>query len=122
MPHKNNNIEKVFYSIGEVAVITGTTASSIRYWEKKFTELSPHKNAKGTRFYNTNDIETIKLIAYLVRDRGMTIKGVQQKLKENREETLKIWEIVNKLNDIKKILIEIRDEMEEEDNETSMIV
>ena len=122
MPHKNNNIEKVFYSIGEVAGITGTTPSSIRYWEKNFTELSPHKNDKGTRFYNADDIETIKLIAYLVRDRGMTIKGAQQKLKENRDETIKTWEIVNKLNDIKKILIEIRDEMGEQDNETSMIV
>jgi DNA-binding transcriptional MerR regulator len=117
VPHKNNNIEKVFYSIGEVASITGTSASSIRYWEKNFSELSPQKNDKGTRFYTSQDIETVKLINHLVRDRGMTIKGVKQKLKENKTETLKSWEIVDKLQNIKKILTEIRDEMEEPENE-----
>jgi DNA-binding transcriptional MerR regulator len=117
VPYKKNNIEKVFYSIGEVAGITGTTPSSIRYWEKNFSELSPQKNDKGTRFYSTQDIETVKLINYLVRDRGMTVKGANQKLKENRDETVKSWEIVSKLQNIKKIITEIRDDMEEQDNE-----
>lgn len=117
MPHNKVNIEKVFYSIGEVAGITGSAPSTIRYWEKQFPELSPQKNDKGTRFYSTGDIETIKLINHLVRERGLTIKGVRQKLKENRNETVKSWEIVNKLQNIKKILTEIRDEMEEQDND-----
>ncbi|NLB26260.1 MAG: MerR family transcriptional regulator [Bacteroidales bacterium] len=110
---KKNNTEKVFFSIGEVASATGTTPSAIRYWEKNFPELSPKKSEKGTRFYTSADIETVKLINHLVREKGMTIKGVKQKLKQNRDETLKIWELIDKLQNIKKILTEIKDEMEE---------
>ncbi len=113
MPYKKPKIEKVYYSIGEVSRNTGVSTSSIRYWENKFDELSPHKNTKGTRFFNKNDIETVKLINHLVKERGMTITGAQQKLKDNKEETIYIWKIVEKLQNIKKILTGIRDEMEE---------
>ena len=114
MPYKKPEIEKIYYSIGEVSRRTGVSTSSIRYWEKKFDELSPHKNTKGTRFFNENDIETVKLINHLVRERGITIKGTQQKLKDNREETINTWKIVKKLQNIKKNLSDIRDEMEEQ--------
>ncbi len=117
MPYKEPETEKIFYSIGEVSRITGVSSSAIRYWEKKFDELSPQKSSKGTRSYTSADIETIKLINHLVRERGITIKGAQQKLKDNREETMNAWEIVRKLQNIKKILTGIKDEMEEPYNE-----
>ena len=113
MPYKKINIEKVYYSIGEVARLAGVSPSSLRYWEKNFPELNPQRNAKGTRFYTTENIETAKLISYLIRERGMTMKGACQKLKENREETVNTWKIVQKLQNIREILTEIKDEMED---------
>jgi DNA-binding transcriptional MerR regulator len=113
MPYRKPKIEKIFYSIGEVADIIGENQSLIRYWENNFEALKPHKNKKGTRLFTKEDIETIKLIHHLVKQRGLTIKGAQQKLKDNREETIHNFEIVQRLQDVRKQLVEIRDEMQD---------
>jgi len=110
--NKKSNIEKVFFSIGEAAEIIGVSASSIRYWEKMFDELIPRKTEKGTRLFSRQDIELLKLIHHLVKERGMTIKGVRQKLKENREETIHTWEIVRRLQYVKAELTAICNEMD----------
>ena len=111
MPYKKPNIEKVYYSIGEVAEMIDVTPSSIRYWESNFKELAPRTNAKGTRYFTKEDIETVKLINYLVKERGLTIKGAQQKLTDNKAETVNNWEIVRRLQEIKEELTDILDEM-----------
>ena len=87
----------------------GLNPSHIRYWEKQFEALKPFKNKKGNRLFTKEDVETIRLINYLVKERGLTIKGARQKLKDNREDTLNNYEVVKKLQDIKQELIEIRD-------------
>ncbi len=112
MPNKKSNIEKVYYSIGEVAEMIDVTPSSIRYWESNFKELAPRTNAKGTRYFTKEDIETVKLINYLVKERGLTIKGAQQKLSDNKAETVNNWEIVRRLQEIKEELTGILEEME----------
>lgn len=109
MPYKKPIIEKVFFSIGEVAEMVGENTSLIRYWENQFDALKPHKNKKGTRLFTREDIDTIKLIHYLVKERGLTLKGAKQKLKENREETIQNFEIVKKLKAIREELASIRD-------------
>jgi DNA-binding transcriptional MerR regulator len=113
VPNKKSNIEKVYYSIGEVAEMIDVTPSSIRYWENSFKELAPRTNAKGTRYFTKEDIDTVKLINYLVKERGLTIKGAQQKLTDNKAETVNNWEIVRRLQEIKEELTGILDEMEE---------
>jgi DNA-binding transcriptional MerR regulator len=113
MPYKKPIIEKIFYSIGEVAEMIGENPSLIRYWENQFDALKPHKNKKGTRLFTKEDIETIKLIHHLVKERGLTIKGAQQKLKDNREETINNFEIVQRLQVVRQQLVEIRDEMQD---------
>ena len=113
MPYKKPKIEKIFYSIGEVAEIIGESQSLIRYWENQFDSLKPHKNKKGTRLFSKEDIETVKLIHHLVKERGMTIKGAKQKLKDNRDETTDNFEIVQRLQNIRQQLVEIRDELQE---------
>ena len=112
MPYKPPQIEKVLFSIGEVAQMLGTETSTVRYWENQFEALKPQKNKKGNRLFTKEDIELVKLINYLVRERGLTIKGAKQKLKENREETVQNFEIVKRLQEIKQELVEIRDKME----------
>ena len=113
MPYKKPKIEKIFYSIGEVAEIISENQSLIRYWENNFDALKPHKNKKGTRLFTKEDIETIKLIHHLVKERGLTIKGAQQKLKDNREETINSFEIVQRLQDVRQQLVEILDELQD---------
>ena len=113
MPYKKPKIEKIFFNVGEVAEMIGENASLIRYWENQFDALKPHKNKKGTRLFTKDDIETVKLIHYLVKVRGLTLKGAKQKLKENREETVNNFEIVKRLQNIKEELIDIRDALDE---------
>jgi DNA-binding transcriptional MerR regulator len=113
MPYKKPKIEKIFYSIGEVADIIGENQSLIRYWENNFDALKPQKNKKGTRLFTKEDIETIKLIHHLVKERGLTLKGARQKLKENREETISNFEIVKRLQDVRQQLVELRDQMQD---------
>jgi len=112
MPYKKPKIEKVFYTIGEVAEMMGVNPSQIRYWENNFDEVNPQKNKKGNRLFTLEDIENVKLVHYLVKERGLTIKGAQQKLKDNRDETVGNFEIVNRLQEIRQELVEIRDAME----------
>jgi len=113
MPYKKPIIEKIFYSIGEVADMIGENPSLIRYWESKFDALKRKKSEKGTRLFKKEDIETVKLIHHLVKVRGLTLKGAQQKLKDNREETINNFEIVQHLQDVRQQLIEIRDELQD---------
>ena len=111
MPYKKPKIEKVFYSIGEVADLFGVNTSNIRFWENEFDILKPHKNNKGNRMFTNDDIENLKIIYHLLKERGMTIKGAQKKLKENKEDTLQNFEVVNRLQEIRKMLVEIKEEM-----------
>ena len=113
MPGKSPNIEKIFFPIGEVAEIIGVTPSSIRYWENNFDELKPRKSSRGTRHFSQNDIELLKLICHLVKERGLTIKGARKKLKDNREETINNWEMVRSLQRVKEELTAIRDQLDE---------
>jgi DNA-binding transcriptional MerR regulator len=111
VPYKKPKIEKVFYSIGEVADLFGVNTSKIRFWENEFDILKPHKNNKGNRMFTLDDIENLKLINHLLKERGMTIKGAQKKLKENKEDTLQNFEVVSRLQEIRQMLVEIKEEM-----------
>ncbi len=111
MPYKEPKIEKVLFTIGEVAQMMDVETTVIRYWENQFEALKPKKNKKGNRLFTKEDIETVKLIRHLVKERGLTIKGAKLKLKENPEGTTHDFEIVKKLQAIKQELVEIRDKM-----------
>lgn len=113
VPYKKPKIEKVIFTIGEVAEIIGENTSLIRYWENQFEALKPQKNKKGNRLFTKDDIELVKLIHHLVKERGLTLKGAKQKLKENREETIHNFEIVKRLQIVREELIGIRDGLEE---------
>lgn len=113
MPYKKPKIEKIFFSIGEVADMFNVNQSLIRYWENQFDILKPKKNKKGTRLFTKDDVKMVHLIFHLVKERGMTLKGAQKKLKDNQEETINNFEIVSRLQKVKKQLIQIRDEMDD---------
>lgn len=104
MPYQNKPIEKLYYSIGEVAKLFDVNTSLIRFWEKEFDILKPKKNAKGNRLFTKKDVENLKLIHHLVKEKGYTLEGAKRNLKENREETSKEFELIEKLKTIKQKL------------------
>lgn len=110
MPFKESKVEKIYYSIGEVAEMFDINTSKIRFWEKEFTKLKPKKNSKG-RIFTKSDIEYVRLIYHLLVERGMTLKGAKKKLKENKDDVIHNFELVKKLQNIKKMLLQIHDEM-----------
>jgi DNA-binding transcriptional MerR regulator len=109
MPYKEKKVEKLYYSIGEVAEMFSVNTSLIRFWEKEFDIIKPKKNKKGNRFFTKEDIENFRLIFHYVKERGMTLKGAQKKLKENKEETIDNFELVQSLQSIKEMLLEIKE-------------
>lgn len=111
MPYREKKVEKLYYSIGEVAKIFDVNTSLIRFWEKEFDVIKPKKNKKGNRFFTKQDIDNFHLIYHLVKERGMTLQGAKKKLKENREDTLNNFEIVKSLSEIKNLLLEIKDSL-----------
>ena len=76
---------KLYYSISEVAQMFDVNESLLRFWEKEFPQLSPKKGSRGVRQYRKEDIETVKLIYHLVKERGMTLPGARQRMKDNKE-------------------------------------
>ncbi len=106
---KDENVEKLYYSISEVAEMFNVNQSLIRYWEKEFTIIKPKKNKKGNRLFTKSDIENFHIIYHLVKERGMTLIGAKKKLKENKEDTINNFEVVKTLEDIRERLLEIKE-------------
>jgi DNA-binding transcriptional MerR regulator len=108
--------EKMFYSIKEVAEMFDVNPSLLRYWEKEFPSVQPAKTEKGTRQYRKEDIDEIRLIHYLVKEKGMTLPGAKQKLKENREGVVRTEEIIDRLKMIRGELMKLKTEFDELDS------
>ena len=109
MPYKEKKIEKVYYTIGEVAEMFNVNTSLIRFWEKEFDIIKPKKNKKGNRLFTKQDIDNFHIIFHLVKERGMTLKGAQKKMKENRDDTTNNFEVIKTLQSIREMLLEIRE-------------
>ena len=77
MPYKEKEIEKIFYSIGEVAKMFDVNTSHIRFWSKQFDVIKPATNKKGNRMFTMGDIENFKVIYHLVKEKGFTLKGAK---------------------------------------------
>jgi len=104
---------KILYSIREVADMFQVNASLLRYWEKEFDSIRPYKSEKGTRQYREEDIEAIRLVYHLVKEKGLTLGGAKQKLKENKESVIQTEEIVRRLKSIRSELSDLKDEINE---------
>ena len=96
---------KLYYSISEVAAMFDVNESLLRFWEKEFPQLNPKKGGRGIRQYRREDIETVKLIYHLVKERGMTLPGARQRMKDNKEATMRNFEIVDRLKAIREELL-----------------
>ena len=88
---KQIKYSKLYYSISEVSQMFGITNSQLRHWEKEFSQIHPQKNRNGERMYTAQDIETVRKIFLLLKDKGFTIEGAKKSLEQDKtsEETLK---------------------------------
>jgi len=111
MPYKERKVEKLYYSIGEVAEMLEVPVSTVRFWENEFTILKPMKNKKGNRLFTPADVKNLKIIHHLLKEEGMTLSGVKKKLTGNWDETDYKFEINESLQNIKSILLELKDNM-----------
>jgi DNA-binding transcriptional MerR regulator len=109
MPYKEKKVEKLYYSIGEVAEILDIPVSTVRFWENEFDILKPMKNNKGNRLFTPVDIKNLRIIHHLVKEEGMTLSGAKKKLSGKWDETNYKYEINESLQKIKTMLLDIRD-------------
>lgn len=111
MPYKEKIIEKRYYSIGEVAAIFGVATSLIRFWETEFSILKPNKNRKGNRQFTKEDVENVKLIYHLVKERGFTLSGASEMLKNEKGAMKDKIEMIDSLTRVKSFLMQVKNEL-----------
>lgn len=104
-------LDKQYYSISEVAAMFRVNTSLIRYWENEFDILQPKKNRKGDRLFRQEDIQHLKLIYHLLRERKYTIEGAKQKLKEDKKLAARNFEMVQALLKVRGFLTELKDQL-----------
>ncbi|MFY8091165.1 MAG: MerR family transcriptional regulator [Chitinophagaceae bacterium] len=103
---------KLYYSISEVALWFKVTNSQIRFWENEFDILKPRKNRKGDRLFRVEDIQNLKVIYYLLRNRKFSIEGAKEYLKSNKHKTNTHLQLKDTLTKFKSFLLEIKANLE----------
>ena len=105
--------KKLYYTMGEVAEMFDVNASLIRYWESKFSCIRPHKNKKGNRLFTPEDIERLKQIYHLVKERGMTLEGANKVMRASSKsnDLSRDTEMLERLQRIRAALVEVREEL-----------
>ncbi|MFN6375078.1 MAG: MerR family transcriptional regulator [Chitinophagia bacterium] len=99
--------EKLYYPISEVATMFQVNISLLRFWEKEFDILKPRKNRKGDRLFRPEDIRNLKMIHFLLKEKGYTIKGAKAFIKKGKKADVK-FEAIESLKKLKAMLIELR--------------
>ena len=103
----DDKLSKKFYRIGDVAEILNVPTSTLRFWEKQFTVIKPKRNAKNIRVYTARDIETIKMIYYLVKEKGLKLDAAQAMIRRNRDGISKQFEVVERLKQVREQLLQL---------------
>lgn len=117
MPFQDREISKMYYTMGEVTAMftklykSDVSPSLIRFYEKEFDILKPKKNKKGNRLFTPEDIENLKIIFHLIRDKGYTLPGAKDYLKNNMGESKENQRVINSLENLKKFLLEVKDQL-----------
>lgn len=106
-------LDKKFYKIGDVSEILGIPESTLRYWESQFTIIRPKRNKKNIRYYTPNDIEIIRKVYYLVKEKGLKLDAAQAQIRHNRDGVDKRYDAIEQLKDIKSQLLMLQKSLDE---------
>ena len=105
-------MDKLYYSIGEVAETLGESVSCIRFWTNSFPkELHPRRTAKGNRQYSAEDLEALRKIQYLVKKQGLTLDGAQKQLETDGSKADKALKVADSLKAIREQLVAIKESL-----------
>ncbi|OEK04844.1 MerR family transcriptional regulator [Roseivirga misakiensis] len=108
MPYKEKPIVKKYFTIGEVAKLLGVATSLIRFWETQFDFIRPKKNAKGNRKFTQDDLKKLKLVYHLVKEKGYTLQGAQEHIKNSKDSVDDKAEIIESLRNVRSFLEEMK--------------
>ena len=96
---------KRYFTIGEVSELCGVKPHVLRYWEQEFPQLKPVKRRGNRRYYQREDVLTIRQIRALLYDQGYTIGGARQRMTDEGDST--------EATDIQAVIRETIEELEE---------
>ena len=102
---------KLYYSMGEVTEMFAVEPSLIRYWCSQFSCLRPKRNAKGNRMFSPQDIERLKRIHHLLKEKKMTIEGAQKAMRKSAIEAEKNdsdMALLEQLQRLRAMLVDMR--------------
>ena len=111
MAYKEKEIEKLYYSIGEVAEQFHVAPSLIRFWESEFDIIQPKKNRKGNRQFTKEDIDNVRTIYHLVKEKGFTLQGAKEMLKNDTQSVRDKMELLESLKKVRSFLVEVREKL-----------
>jgi len=111
MAYKEKEIEKLYYSIGEVAEVFNVAPSLIRFWESEFDIIKPKKNRKGNRQFTREDIDNVRTIYHLVKEKGFTLQGAKEMLRNDSQAVKDKMEMIESLKRVRSFLTELREKL-----------
>ena len=111
MAYKEKEIEKIYYSIGEVADMFNVAPSLIRFWETEFDLIQPKKNRKGNPQFTREDIEHVRTIYHLVKEKGFTLQGAKEMLKNDSQSVRDKMDLLDSLKKVRQFLVQVREQL-----------
>ena len=117
--------EKLYYSMGEVTEMFDVEPSLIRYWCAQFSCLKPKRNATGNRLFSPQDIEQLKRIHHLLKERRMTIEGAKKAMRKRAieaEANDSDMALLEQLQSLRAMLVDMRESIGEEEPVEEVVV
>jgi DNA-binding transcriptional MerR regulator len=111
MAYKEKEIEKLYFSIGEVAEMFSVAPSLIRFWESEFDIIKPKKNRKGNRQFTKEDIDNVRTIYHLVKEKGFTLQGAKEMLRNDSQAVRDKMEMIESLRRVKSFMTELKEKL-----------
>ena len=94
-------LSKQYYKIKEVAEILDVPQSTLRFWEKEFPKIKPIRSSHNIRYYRPQDIELLRIIHYLIKDKGLKIEAAREQLRSNKHNVSRRVEIIDRLKSVR---------------------
>lgn len=101
------DLSKKYYRISEVAEILGVPASTLRFWEQKFTIIKPRRTGGSVRTYTAEDVEKLRMIHFLVKEKGLKIEAAEKQIKTHSDGVSRRYEAIARLRKVRDDLANI---------------
>lgn len=108
-----NMKDKLFYTISEVSEELKVSQPTLRFWEREFKQIKPHRTLNGQRRYTKEDVEVLKKIKALTHERGLTLSGAKKILRGAYNDLPEQKDIaIDTLQELKTFLSDLKSQMD----------